>query len=353
MRMTMIRKYYILAIRSFTARNRSNFVAKMLIAAILVYSSAPAFVEASDSPLSQLELQFNSMSPAEKVGQLFLLTFNGSDTSAAAPVFDLIKNYHIGGVVLDRHNENFTNPDQIPYDSWTLIQGLQSIEFNSSNLSSSDDPNYGDKTSEYVPLFVGLSQEGDHSDYSEIIAGLSPLPSQLAMGATWDPGLAELVGEQLGRELSALGINLLFGPSLDVLSDPSPGQSDLGVRSFGGDPYWVGKFGQAYISGIHKGSLDKIVVVGKYFPGLGGSDRLPEEEVATVRKSLEQLQQIDLAPFFAVTGNAQSPDQAVDALLNSHIRYQGLQGNIRSTTRPISLDPQAFELLMSLDPLRV
>jgi beta-N-acetylhexosaminidase len=63
------------------------------------------------------------------------------------------------------------------------------------------------------------------------------------------------------------------------------------------------------------------------------------------------LKQTDLAPFFAITGNAPSEVSSADALLNSHIRYQGLQGNIRATTRPISLDPQAFELLMSLEPL--
>jgi beta-N-acetylhexosaminidase len=34
--------------------------------------------------------------------------------------------------------------------------------------------------------------------------------------------------------------------------------------------------------------------------------------------------------------------------LASHIRYQGFQGNIRATTRPVSFDPQAFGLLMSL-----
>lgn len=298
-----------------------------------------------------VEFQFDNLSPEEKVGQLFLITFNGSDTSAAAPIFDLISNYHIGGVVLDRDNENFINSSQIPTDCWSLVNSLQLIEFNSSQLSNSDDPSFGSQESEYIPLYIGISQEGDHSLYTELLTGLSPIPSQMALGATWNPDLAKEIGEQVGRELSSLGINLLFGPSLDVVSNSSPGQSDLGVRSFGGDPYWVGKFGQAYIQGVHNGSLNNIAVVGKYFPGLGSSDRLPEEEVATVRKSLEQLKQIDLAPFFAVTGNAPIPEQSVDALLNSHIRYQGFQGNIRSTTRPISLDPQAFELLMSLEPL--
>jgi beta-N-acetylhexosaminidase len=91
-----------------------------------------------------------------------------------------------------------------------------------------------------------------------------------------------------------------------------------------------------------------MIVAAKHFPGFGGSDRLPEEEVATVRSSLEQLKQIDLAPFFAVTGNAPDAVSMTDALLVSHIRYQGFQGNIRATTRPVSFDPQAFAQLMAL-----
>ena len=91
-----------------------------------------------------------------------------------------------------------------------------------------------------------------------------------------------------------------------------------------------------------------MVVASKHFPGFGGSDRLPEEEVATVLSSLEQLKQIDLAPFFAVTGNAPNSESMTDALVVSHIRYQGFQGNIRATTRPVSFDPQAFSQLISL-----
>jgi beta-N-acetylhexosaminidase len=146
-----------------------------------------------------------------------------------------------------------------------------------------------------------------------------------------------------------LGFNLLLGPSLDVLEVPNfESGGDLGVRAFGGDPFWVGELGQAYISGVHQGTNGMMVVAAKHFPGFGGSDRLPEEEVATVRSSLEQLKQIDLAPFFDVTGNAVDESSMADALLVSHIRYQGFQGNIRATTRPVSFDPQAFSQLVSL-----
>ncbi|MEJ2750813.1 MAG: hypothetical protein P8183_23335, partial [Anaerolineae bacterium] len=68
----------------------------------------------------------------------------------------------------------------------------------------------------------------------------------------------------------------------------------------------------------------------------------------TVRKSLEQLKQIELAPFFAVTSPNDEPAAITDALLTTHIRYQGFQGNIRATTAPVSFDPQALTTLMAL-----
>jgi len=118
------------------------------------------------------------------------------------------------------------------------------------------------------------------------------------------PGLRNWLprwGRCSGQELSALGINFLLGPSLDVLDLPKIEiTSNLGTRTFGGDPFWVGEMGRAYIRGVHQGSNGKLAVAAKHFPGYGGSDRLPEEEVATVRKSLDELKSFDLAPFFAL-----------------------------------------------------
>jgi beta-N-acetylhexosaminidase len=146
---------------------------------------------------------------------------------------------------------------------------------------------------------------------------------------------------------------MFFGPSLDVIENPyGEGKGDLGVRTFGGDPYWVGELGKEYIRGLHTGSGNRMAVIAKNFPGRGSSDRLPDEEVATVRKSIEQLKLIELAPFFTVTDTKNNPNDAlVEGLLLSHIRYQGFQGNIRATTRPVSFDQSAVELLMNLPPL--
>ena len=55
-----------------------------------------------------------------------------------------------------------------------------------------------------------------------------------------------------------------------------------------------------------------------------------------------------MAPFFAVTRQTPGAAETSDALLATHIRYQGFQGNIRATTAPVSLDPQALNSLMAL-----
>ena len=109
------------------------------------------------------------------------------------------------------------------------------------------------------PFTEYLTQEGDGFPTDQITNRLTPLPSPLAIGATWNPEYARQVGSVAGEELSALGINLLLGPSLDVNETPrTEGSGDLGVRSFGGDPFWVGEMARAYIRGVHEGSQDRI-----------------------------------------------------------------------------------------------
>jgi beta-N-acetylhexosaminidase len=296
-----------------------------------------------------------TLTPEEKVGQLFLVTFEGPEAGPSgqisdpnAKIFNLIDNYHIGGVVLLAGNNNFAGSDQTLPVAYSLTAQIQINEYNTSQKEKTNPVTGDEYKPAYIPLFIGITQEGNGSGYDQILGGLTPLPSQMAIGATWQKEEARKVGEVLGRELKALGFNLLLGPSLDVLETPSSeGGGDLGVRTFGGDPFWVGAMGQEYIAGVHQGSEGSIAVVAKHFPGFGGADRLPQEEVATVKKSLEELKQIELKPFFAVTGNASSQEATTDALLTSHIRYRGLQGN-RDTTKPISFDATAFSQLMSL-----
>jgi beta-N-acetylhexosaminidase len=307
----------------------------------------------------------NKMTPEEKVGQLFLVTFTGSNANEKSQIYDLIVNHHVGGVVLRAENDNFVAAPDTVLTAYQLIAQLQDAELqaslnqqptptSSANNNSTPTPLPAPTTvpANYIPLFAGISQDGDGYPNDQILNGLTPLPDSMALGATWDPSMAEQVGSVAGQELSNIGFNLFLGPSLDVLDTPESMQTNgLNANVFGGDPYWVGVMGSAYIDGLHTGSNGRMLVVADHFPGSGSADRPAGEEPATVVKPLDQLKQVELAPFFAVTGNAQTPQSTVDGLLVTHIRYQGFQGNIRSTTRPISFDPQALSTIMALPAL--
>jgi beta-N-acetylhexosaminidase len=332
----------------------------IIFSLLIILCSIPGLQVRANSSLLTPEIQASSLldrlTPEERVGQLFLITFQGTDVGVDTPIYELITKYNIGGVLLLARNDNIVDLDMTNTEYLRQIQDInQQIQQNEWNYSRQSQVDFNTGQSyfpSYIPLFIATSQEGDGYPYDQILHGMTPLPNEMTLGATWNPEMAAKVGEILGEEISALGFNMLLGPSLDVLESPQIEASDnLGTRTFGGDPYWVSEMGRAYIRGVHVGSAGHVSVVANHFPGHGSSDRLPEVEVATVRKSLDELKSFDLAPFFAVTGNAQSSDEITDALLISHIRYQGLQGNIRATTRPVSLDPQALSLLIGLPEL--
>ncbi|MFC1976226.1 glycoside hydrolase family 3 protein, partial [Chloroflexota bacterium] len=274
------------------------------------------------------------MSMEDKVGQLFLVPFVGAEANPDSDVWKLITEYKVGGVIILAANSNFNNDPSAPRQIAELSNTLKTTAFNTNGL----------------PLFVALDHEGDNYPYTRVTGGMTPIPSPMAIGATWDTANAEAVGQIVGEELAAMGVNLLLGPSLDVLNDPRPtGQGDIGIRVFGGDPDWVSQMGRAYIRGVHLGSRGRLATVAKHFPGHGGSDRLPDNEVATVDKSLQELRRIELPPFFHVTADlADDPLGQTDALMSSHIRYRGFQGDIRQFTAPISFDADGMETLISL-----
>jgi len=297
------------------------------------WPTATPLTYAQDPPDPVAEMMAN-MSVEDKVGQLFIVPFVGSDANPNSDIWQLITEYRVGGVVLLAANSNFENNPSAPRQITELNNSLQTIGFQTNNL----------------PLFVAIDQEGDGFPYSRITGGVTPIPSQMAIGATWDVDNAEAIGQIIGEELTAMGVNMVLGPGLDVLNDPRPtGRGDIGTRVFGGDPYWVSQLGRAYIRGVHEGGDGQIATVAKHFPGHGGSDRLPDNEVATVDKSLQELRRIELPPFFHVTAELEEdPLGVTDALMSSHIRYRGFQGDIRQFTAPISFDAEGMRTLLTL-----
>jgi beta-N-acetylhexosaminidase len=345
-----------------TAKKFQRHILFLVLAVFLLNASASLQVkaqEAGEENDSAVEAIFKALSPRERVGQLFMVSFNGTEAEIGSPIAELIQTYRIGGVVISARNQNFTNNADTPLQVLTLTNRLQTLAQTAPlTLTTNITPvvtstltptetltNTAGVSFTPLPLFIAVEHEGDGSPYTQIRTGLPAIPNQMALGATWNTENARLVGQSVGHDLPLLGVNMLFGPSLDVLDNPRIDQGNiLGTRTFGGHPYWVGEMGRAYIQGVHQGSENKVLVIARHFPGFGSSDREINQGVPTILKSLDDLRRTELPPFFKVT-QLETDNMAgiADGLMTAHVRYQGLQGNV-----PISLDARNLPALLAL-----
>lgn len=319
----------------------------MLIAVCLLASSATGSrgARAQSADDGFVERVLASLTPNERVGQLVMVNFVGDDVSAASDIAALIRDYNVGAVLVTASNGNIVNRGDTAGQLAALTNGLQQRSFDASHRSDAQKGEY------FLPLYVATDNEGDLFPFTNVTHNFTSIPNNMTIGATWSKKDAEAMGAVVGKELSAAGINLLLGPVVDVLQNPrSGGNGDIGIRSFGGDPAWVGQLGRAFVRGVHTGSAGRMLAVVKHFPGHGSSDRGTDNEVPTVNKSLDQLLASDLAPFAqAFRADPADPASTADAMMVSHIRYRSFTDSASAPfTRPISIDRGALTTLMAL-----
>jgi beta-glucosidase len=67
------------------------------------------------------------------------------------------------------------------------------------------------------------------------------------LAATWDPALAKQVGEQIGRDARAKGVNFVLGPAVNIYRAPMNGRN---FEYMGEDPYLASQIAVGYIEGM-------------------------------------------------------------------------------------------------------
>ncbi len=307
-----------------------------------------------------------SMTVADRIGQLFVIPFQGSSIRQSDAIVRLVHDYRVGGVVLTEQNGNIDNSpgSNTPRQVAALTSQLQGLPWGlyapRGELPSDRADIVADhwmrlpdpllETGLGIPLLIGISQTGPDQSAPVLRSGFTTMPNQMAVGAAWDPAYAQALGTILGQELAAVGINMLLGPSLDVLGPD--GRQPSGVRAtstYGGDSWWVAENGAAFIQGVADGSNGRVLSMAGHFPGQGGSDRDLNQELATIQRSLTDLQRNELLPFARAVQARREPGTAgpgspTAGLLTSHIRYSGFLSS-RERTPPISLAPQLEEIL--------
>ena len=188
----------------------------------------------------------------------------------------------IGGIYLTRRNVRHTTPAALA----GRIARLQALRAEAG----------------LPPLIVAADQEGGEvAHLSPLLPRREPLSSLLA-GPPAELGTrTRHYGEQQGRELNGLGINLNFGPVVDLR--PAKARSgdrltNLGARAIAADPDTVGEVADAYVSGLHSGGVRATL---KHFPGLGRVRQDTHLKPAHLSETPAELA-ADWAPFRRLAG---------------------------------------------------
>lgn len=97
------------------------------------------------------------------------------------------------------------------------------------------------------------------SDGEEAVA--TAFPTGCAMGATWNRNLVRRLGEAIGKEHKAYGVNVMLGPSVNIKRHPLCGRN---FEYFSEDPVLSGELGAAYVEGVQ---ANEIAACPKHYMG--------------------------------------------------------------------------------------
>jgi len=201
--------------------------------------------ESLKKAIEQVKKEAELSALREKVGQLFIVGFEGKEVSPQLEEF--IKKYKPGGVLL--LSKNIESQEQLK----NLISGLQEISLKETGL----------------PLFIAVDQEG------KSLARIGFLSEKTDQSEIKNADEAEQVGLKRGQELKELGVNLNLAPVLDIASSGD----FLFDRSFQKPAGETGELAKSLISGQKTAG---ILTCMKHFPGYGGISSSPEEELGTL-----------------------------------------------------------------------
>lgn len=141
------------------------------------------------------------------------------------------------------------------------------------------------------PLIVALDQEG--GQLQAFGDGATAWPGNLALGAAGSVTLARRTGEAIGRELAAVGANVVWAPVCDLLVD---GNVAMGTRPFGGEPVAAGRLAAAMVRGLQSAGVAATI---KHLPGHGSARADPHYDLPVIEASADAIRGRDLVPFVA------------------------------------------------------
>jgi len=236
----------------------------------------------------------NKLTTEEKIGQLLMFGVDGTTLSDHA--ISLIKDYKVGNIIL------FARNAQHPKQLYELNQSLQKLAMAEIG----------------IPLLISIDQEGGM--VTRIFHGATFFPGAMTVSAANRLEDAYIMGDLMGQELQALGINMNLAPVLDVNNNPK--NPVIGVRSYSDQPKRVADYGIQFMKGLQ----NHVLATGKHFPGHGDTYLDSHLALPKVDYPIERLETVELVPF------KKAIQEGIAALMSSHIDFPAFTEDGRPTT---------------------
>lgn len=246
-----------------------------------------------------------------KIAQMLLFGFQGTTLIESSPIWNAIRNYRIGGVLLFDNQDpsigNIESPEQLK-ELTTALQVLTP-----------------------VPLLIATDQEGGSVARLKPRNGFPTTPSQQSLGNMNDPDATRRYANSTAFVLKDHGINLNLAPVVDLNTNPSnPVIGSLG-RSFSADPAIVTSQAAAVLSAHAERDVYCAL---KHFPGHGSSRADSHAGFVDVtntwsRKELEPYKQLIASQQCDIIMTAHIYNANLDPDLPATLSYSTITGLLR------------------------
>jgi len=247
----------------------------------------------------------------QKVGQLMVFGFCG--TSITPDVTEMIKKYHIGGLRISNRIRCLTlfndiKPGEKPNRS-TKRSIIRPSEKNrdysllADKCTSATAGEYAGVLNKLrtlalerelsIPLHFTVDQEGNGND--DMLYGQRLFPGPMGLAFSGDTDLVYRSALAIGKQLHALGVNMIHSPCLDVNTNPK--NPEIAHRAYADNPDDVAKYALSTLKGLQE---TNIIATGKHFPGRGESESDSHWGLPSVNLNYETLLKEHVTPYKAL-----------------------------------------------------
>ncbi len=251
----------------------------------------------------------NNFTIEQKLGQMFIFGFRGAEITSDDPVFQLIQNGLIGGVILfDRDIEtNSTRNIQSPEQLSILVSNLQALS--------------------PIPLFVAIDQEGGQVARLRSENGFPDFPSHSELGKENNLERTRFCSKGIAEVLSEFKINVNFAPVADLALNENNAVVVKKQRCFGSHWELVSRNCSIF---IREHIVRNILPVVKHFPGHGSSSEDSHFGFVDITREWKE-DEIKPYGYLAKEGN-------LPAVMVGHLYHKNFDPNFPASLSHIWID---------------